>query len=422
MFTEVEKRFRRYTFILMSAVILLSFATIYVIVYQNVHVEVRNQLEDSAKFMMSRRDFDEEIKQKNAPRNFEDKAPPQGMDKPFREELKGGMPPNGNVFLAIKEGDTYVIDSPLNKEYQEEISYNQIIDKAISHGRFDGEIKVERRRWSYKETAEGNFVFMETTEAFRILAIIAYVGIGMYMLLIFVFMLLSRKLVGKLMEPAKESYRKQEEMIANVSHELKTPLAIMKTNAEVLALRPEKTIGEQQKWLVNIQDEITRATERVSYMLTMSKALPLTVQNTELDLAKSIDTIISKYLPEIHSKAIIVEKHLSQQSIITNVDALQRLLHILIENAVTYTPENGRITIENKKLKHKTFITISNSGHMLEQGEEKKIFDRYYRGNQTSKKNGYGLGLSIAQELAGYLHGKLRVQMTSELITFMIEL
>ena len=206
----------------------------------------------------------------------------------------------------------------------------------------------------------------------------------------------------RIVEPVKNSYDRQKIFIANASHELKTPLAVIQANMEALEVDEEN-----QHWKDNIETEINHANKLVLDLLQLAKMDADSIMkntaervNLNTEIKKRIEMFAPKFPGKIHY-ASLPGSFIHQ---LPKQDILQ-ILDILLDNAIKY----GKQTLEINLTK--TSISISNDGTKVKTEDLEKIFDRFY---QTDKsKEGSGLGLAIARWIAE-AHD-IRLSLTSEL-------
>ena len=192
----------------------------------------------------------------------------------------------------------------------------------------------------------------------------------------------------KIVEPVKDSYDKQKIFIANASHELKTPLAIIQANMEALDVSKES-----ERWKSNIEDEINHANRLVLDLLQLAKMdagniEKSTTENTNLrvEIEKRIDVFKPKFNGSISLKDSSDNKiiNLSKQDLI-------QVLDILLDNATKYGDKKISIVLD------KNSLAVTNDGVTIPKKDQEKVFDRFY---QTDKsRDGSGLGLAIAKAL-----------------------
>lgn len=192
----------------------------------------------------------------------------------------------------------------------------------------------------------------------------------------------------KMVEPVKTSYDKQKVFIANASHELKTPLAIIQANMEALDVDKYN-----EKWKKNIESEITHANKLVLDLLQLAKMDTGTSKENrpeEIEVTAEVEKHIEIFKPKFAGKIILHNKNKALKWKLPKQDFLQTL-DILLDNATKYGNKKIEIILEPNK------ILISNDGATIKKDDLEKIFDRFYQTDKT--KEGSGLGLAIAKSL-----------------------
>jgi len=192
----------------------------------------------------------------------------------------------------------------------------------------------------------------------------------------------------KIVEPVKDSYDKQKQFIANASHELKTPLAIIQANMEALDVGKEN-----EKWKSNIEDEINHANKLVLDLLQLAKmdagnAKKITPE--EVNLKAEIEKRIAIFKPKFAGNISFEDSSDGKVMTLPKQDFYQ-VLDILLDNATKYG--NRKITV----MLDKNSFTVLNDGATISKEDQEKVFDRFYQIDKT--KDGSGLGLAIAKAL-----------------------
>ena len=192
----------------------------------------------------------------------------------------------------------------------------------------------------------------------------------------------------KIVEPVKDSYDKQKLFIANASHELKTPLAIIQANMEALDISKEN-----EKWKSNIEDEISHANKLVLDLLQLAKMDAGNIEKgaiEDINLKAEIENRIEMFKPKFTGSISLKDSSDNQIIKLPKQDLLQ-VLDILLDNATKYGNKKIAIILDNNS------FAVTNDGATISKNDIERVFDRFY---QTDKsKDGSGLGLAIAKEL-----------------------
>ncbi|NTW70875.1 MAG: cell wall metabolism sensor histidine kinase WalK [Eubacteriaceae bacterium] len=238
-------------------------------------------------------------------------------------------------------------------------------------------------------------------------------AIGTFSAVILIF--ISSHLAKKSLEPVRKSYESQKEFIADASHELRTPLTIIKTTAELLSMKENETIGENEKWLNNIQSETENMSRLIQSLLTLAQAdnNQIPVKTEPVNLSELIKDLCGKFELVAREKEIAFDSIISENvQVIGDKDKLNQLLVILLDNAMKYTPEKGTITATLMHTSDKAVITVKDSGMGVKDEDKKRIFERFYRVDKarSREQGGAGLGLSIANWIVREHKGKIWVE------------
>lgn len=202
------------------------------------------------------------------------------------------------------------------------------------------------------------------------------------------------------------AFQREQQFIADIAHELKTPLATMKTSLE---LSLKKTPNPEYSSMLK---EITRLSETLKDVLdlawTDSPKARTNGKNISLsELVKDITEIAEKMA---YKKKLTIESFIESGIIVVgHKDKLARALLNLIDNAIKYT-EHGKITVSLSKVKEKAVITVQDTGSGISKEEQNSIFTRFYRGKKTARIFGSGLGLAITKSIITLHGGTITVQ------------
>lgn len=222
----------------------------------------------------------------------------------------------------------------------------------------------------------------------------------------------SWKFTGFMLRPLEESVKRQSEFVASASHELRTPLAVMQSGLEALA--KADTDACRAHFMSILTQEGHRMQRLVSDMLvlTNSDARSLALHLTECQPDELLLAAYEKYELLAADKGISLKIVLPEDASLScslDADRIGQVLSILIDNALSYTPEGGTVTLLLSAAKNICF-TVSDNGCGVPDCDKKLIFERFYRAEQShTSKEHYGLGLCIAKEIVTAHHGKIFV-------------
>ncbi|QJD86626.1 sensor histidine kinase [Cohnella herbarum] len=418
MFNKLRNRFLIVNMVIISVMMLLAFASIYMITYQNVRNGIDMDLHRVADF------YRKSDGNPDMPRPDDDHPP---------QEAKGKMnpPPERSVSFALQTDEQGNIKSTNSRFDMDGEFYDLARAKVASRESGTGQFTLDGNTWAY--TVQDNMtgysiVFLDVTAQQTIVTNLVYtfliVGLGMLIVIYFT----SRFFANRSIAPVKEAFDKQKRFIADASHELKTPLAVINTNADVLLAHSEDTIREQTKWLHHIKSETDRMktlTNDLLYLTEMDDSRERMIF-APFNVSEAVEGVI------LTMEAVIFEKNISLSyeidpdlTISGNNEQMKQVVMILLDNGIKYTNPNGSITLALKKQHHDIVLSVTNTGAGIPSEHLDKIFDRFYRADssRSRKQGGYGLGLAIAKSIVEQHNGKIYARSTvNETTTFYVQL
>jgi signal transduction histidine kinase len=216
----------------------------------------------------------------------------------------------------------------------------------------------------------------------------------------------------------------QKRFITNAGHELKTPIAIISTNTEAIEM-----INGKNQWTESILKQVQRLSNLINDLIILAKRgegshADLVVE--KIDLSETVAGIAGTFRQMAEDQGKNLLCHIAPQVYIkSDTKCVYELINILVDNAIKYCDDGGSIDISLVKSKKKIAdIVISNTYADGADTDYSRFFERFYRGDisHDSKKSGYGIGLSIAEELTQLLKGKINVSYTDGKIAFAVRL
>lgn len=304
-----------------------------------------------------------------------------------------------------------------------EQAYEQVARAALSqHNRQP--ISWQGRQWRYKiDTALSDYAeaaskitYLDVTDSYSSLARLRNtlwaVG-GAVVSLLFV---ISYIFANRAIHPLREAWRKQKQFVSDASHELKTPLSIMNANLGVLLENRQETIDSQMKWLAYMQKGI----DRMAYLIHELLRLARLEDQHQQPLLQAFDFshMVSDVLTSFEA-AIVAKKMTLTHNLTANIElkgdpaGIQHVLMILLDNAVKYGNDGGRVHVSLTKSRSNIHLEVANTGAGIPAGELLYVFDRFYRGDASRKheeEGSFGLGLSIAKSLVEQAGGHISVR------------
>ncbi len=230
--------------------------------------------------------------------------------------------------------------------------------------------------------------------------------------------------------PVKASFIQQQELVANASHELKTPLTIIRTNLDLIQSDENATIKDNAKWLESTNEQVNRMNTLILDMLELSRldASKNHRMREQISLNDYLQGTILSFEAPCYEKNIALDFIADENlSIMASVEELEKLSTILLDNAIKYTPDNGKITVKLQKARQRrqAILSFTNTGEGIPSEHLDRIFERFYKVDPSHKEthNSFGLGLSIAKSIVVSLGGSIRCESKlGEYTSFIIEL
>ena len=309
----------------------------------------------------------------------------------------------------------------LNKSDNATSDITQLVEKIINKKQEEGYIdkyvyKIRKFGESRKE-----IVLMENEEAIKRLknTLIYAFSIGIFACLSIY--IVAQKISKTIVKPVEQSFIKQKQFISDASHELKTPLAVIEANTDVL----QDKVGEN-KWISYIQTEIQSMNKLVNDLLTLAKF----ENNNEIvcqkfDLSKEVEFSIAVFESLIFEKKIILENNIDKNiEFCGDKEDIKHIVSIIMDNAIKHTEPENKIIVNVQKENNNVKIEIKNQGKPIPVDEQEKIFERFYRVDKSRNRSEkrYGLGLSIAKKIVEKYNGIIKATSKDGYTSFIVKL
>lgn len=236
-------------------------------------------------------------------------------------------------------------------------------------------------------------------------------GLGISILGILAVFALITLFSGRIIRPFVENYEKQRRFITDAGHELKTPLAIIEADSDVL----EMDLGEDNEWLTDIRKQTHRLSELTANLIFLSRSEEGGSHFQKIDFP--VSDVVEEAAESYRGPAIAQEKDYQIKiqpmlSLYADENAIRQLVGILMDNALKYTPEKGSITLSLKQDGRFIRLAVQNTAENIRKEQLPHLFDRFYRtdSSRNSATGGYGIGLSIAQAIVTGHKGQIKAE------------
>ena len=319
-----------------------------------------------------------------------------------------------NTDGTIKETDNRQMFI-ITKEQCEDLA-TQVYNNQLTGGKYD----TFRYAKAVKADGTTNVGFIDIKEKLdssnKYLLVSSLVSLGAYLVLIGLIVVAS-KIAFK---SSEEAYKKQKRFITNASHELKTPITVISADLDLIEMDSGKN-----EWSESIRDQLKRLTEMTNQLVTLSKLEeddPSRFPFSDFSLNEVCKNIVESFEPSFRKEEIKFAYNITGNlTMYGNKNLIDELIHIFLENSLKYTggdKKSSYFTVSENS-KGKIEFRFSNTIDKNEEVDTKQIMERFYRSPST-KQEGSGVGLSIAQEIINLHKGKIVAEKNNSTINFTI--
>ena len=266
------------------------------------------------------------------------------------------------------------------------------------------------------------YIFVNNKEALQNSKQFFIVSIFIFLLSVIVFTIISYYLSRWMIKPSEKAIKNQKIFVANISHDLKTPITIIRANADLI----ENEV-KNKKSIKYIQQETEKLNHLVNEMLTLTR-----IDNTiskenfkNFNFGDSLFDVVLPFESIAYEKGIKFNINIDESTnYFGNETNIQKLAEILIDNAMSYTSKGGIVDVDAYESSKAVTLSVTNTGEPISDEKKEEIFDRFYRESKSRESTGnhYGLGLSIASTIVKKHNGKISVESKNGKNTFTVTL
>ena len=434
--------------IMITMMLLLSITFITIIVAINVWIRANNraQADTSLRFLMQQETKPEPLpnSSKDSDTTDSDNKPKDNkseMDKPEENKPEDNKQPPSNTgaFKPDVPNDMHIeimashyiiakfsadnqlisIENKLSDSYTDE-QIKQYCEEILASNKQHGTLN-QLRYTVHENNNEITIAFIDNTGAEKSDKNLLTISIVLGIAGLIVFAFLSYFISGLMVRPVEEAFVKQKQFISDASHELKTPIAVVLSNSELL----EDQIGEN-KQLSYIKKECDQMHHLVTSLLTLTRLEQTPYEHMEKTNFSLSDALLERILPLesiAFEKGITINEQITPDISFYGVkEQLQQVAGILIDNALNHTNEIGKVDISLQKTAHHIVFTVSNTGDAIPEEERERLFQRFYRVDKARNRASghYGLGLSIAKTIVTNHKGKIHIECSDGITSFIV--
>ena len=258
-------------------------------------------------------------------------------------------------------------------------------------------------------------IFLDCTKSLDSAHTFLFLSVFISILGILTVSLLMWIISDRIVKPMIDGYEKQKRFITNAGHDIKTPITIIDADAELL----EMEIGDNE-WLSDIKKQSSRLASLTSDLIYLSRMEELEdVPHLDFPISDVVDEIVSSFSAPAKTKNITIDSSVTPAVFYRgDEDAIRKLITLLMDNAIKYSPEGEKVIISLKKPARGVIIRISNLAPNLTGKSVEHMFDRFYRSDPArSSSGGFGIGLSVASAIVSSHKGKITAQKQGDTLT-----
>lgn len=404
--------------VIISVMMLIAFACIYLIMYQNVSRDIDMELH-----------WESDFSRKSAGKSGSSRPNPTHPDP---EPSNKGMPAMArSVSFSLVTDKQATVQSVSSRFEMTADFYTEATTAALSSSKQKGKLKLDNNHWAYTiQTIPDGYVisFLDITSQQTFLANLVYTFLLVASVMLVIIFFISRFFANRSIQPVQEAFDKQKQFIADASHELKTPLAVINTNVDVLLVHADDTIKNQAKWLTFIKSETERMAKLTNDLLYLAQIDQANtgVMFAPFDVSEAVEQVVLTMEAVIYEQSINlsydIEPELTARG---SIEQFKQVVMILLDNALKYTNPNGSVDITLKKRHQNIILTVTNTGEGISEEHLERVFDRFYRTDPSRSRNqrGYGLGLAIAKAIINQHNGNIYAKnIKDQKVSFFVEL
>lgn len=280
-------------------------------------------------------------------------------------------------------------------------------EEALSSGDYNG--FIEDFRYSITEHNDAyHIAFVDAQSELYTLQYNLIFSFIVYLLGMVGIFFLVKALTIPAVKPIEDSYNKQKRFLTDIMHEIKTPLAIIETDTEVVEIDYGKN-----EWTKSIKKQINYLKDLLDELVTLLKMDEHSevLKISRVNVSELLENSITGFEPLFNKKGIILNLMCEDKiEINSNEESIEKLISIILENALKYTSGENKISVVLKKVSKKILFEVENSMEDIVEGNHEEFFDRFYRSDlsRNSELGGHGIGLSMAKEIVAQNKGQIK--------------
>ncbi len=311
-------------------------------------------------------------------------------------------------------------------DLSDQAGLTEIVTLAVSTGKETGELKNHNLRFCRKQTPYGQaLVFVDTSSEVATIKGMIQSCVMIGILSLGIFLVISFLLARWAIRPVEKAWTQQKQFVADASHELKTPLTVIMTTAEILS--GEEYDEDQKRQMIGniltMSSQMRGLVESLLELARVDNGASKQVFST-INLSSLVSDGILPFEPIYFEQGLQLESNIEENiGVNGSITYLKQLIDIFLDNALKYSHPNGCITMTLKRMGNSCLLSVSSPGDAMSKEDLKRIFRRFYRMDKVrAMDHSYGLGLSIAETIVKQHKGKIWAESKEGFNTFFVQL
>lgn len=361
------------------------------------------------------------------PRTFDNFEKRKDSEPDFTPEKRNPNQDSRRIYLDFtiytivldEEGKYQEVINHTNNDEVDEENIKKIASNIIENHKDNLYIgNLYTNKYSYAFTPDNTLVIMDNTELNKELISQLVSNVLIFTFCEIIIIIITHLITQWIITPVKNSFEKQKIFIADASHELKTPLSVMIASCDAYFN------DKNDKWVKNMKNESERMIKLVTELLDLAKTeQEQDIVLKENNLSDIIESSILTFESLFYDNKIKLKYEVTPDiKLLCNEDLIIELMSILIDNAIKHSTEKGKVIVNLYQKNKQIILEVKNTGLPIKKEDEEKIFERFYKVDESRNRNSnnYGLGLAIAKNIVQRHNGKISAHSSNGYTTFKV--
>lgn len=349
------------------------------------------------------------------PKTFEFNKDPFMNRRPKEDSRRIFLDSTVYTVILDNEGNYQELINNTNNELDESIEKEaKKIIKNHKDNLYIGNLYIDK--YAYIFNMDNTLVIMDNTKINNLLKNQLFSNLLIFGLSEIIIFIITSLITKWIITPVKKSFEKQKIFVADASHELKTPLAVMTASADAYFN------DKDEKWVHNMKNESERMIKLVTELLDLAKT-EQDIQLSQNNLSNIIESSVLTFESLFYENKIKLEYNIEEDiNMMCNENLIVELLNILIDNAIRHCSKKKKVIVNLEKRNKQIILEVKNTGLPIKKEDEEKIFERFYKVDTSRNRNSnnYGLGLAIAKNIVEKHNGTISAHSNHEYTIFKI--